>query len=363
MKILIIFLPVFLLETALSAANPVIKFNGMFSSLEQISSRSGSMNINLRYIPVVELNFSTRFDVEISGNVFTFFDLEDSGGMADNLELKYYRNWIRFTSSRFEARLGLQNISFGPAKILRSLWWFDRLDPTDPLQLAEGVYGLRLLYDFRNNANLWFWGLYGNDKLKGWEKTATTEKKPEYGGRIQYPFGNSELAFTAHHRSVQQDGIFENRIAVDGYMDAGAGLWFESALVYTDYKGAELNYQSFLTLGTDYTFPFRNGLTATAEHLLLMEGESPFDGQLRNNISGLSLSYPLGIIDRLSFFSYYKWDSAVLFSYLSWQRTFDRWVIQISGYWTPETHTILFTGGGSGALGNQAVQLTAIFNH
>ena len=76
--------------------------------------------------------------------------------------------------------------------LLRPLMWFDRIDPNDPLQLTEGVYGLLLKYTFLNNANIWLWGLYGNDDPKGWEAVPTQRKSAEYGGRLQAPFLSGE---------------------------------------------------------------------------------------------------------------------------------------------------------------------------
>ena len=57
---------------------------------------------------------------------------------------------------------GLQKINFGSATMLRPLMWFDQVDPRDPLQLTDGVWGVLGRYYFLNNANIWLWGLYGN---------------------------------------------------------------------------------------------------------------------------------------------------------------------------------------------------------
>ena len=48
--------------------------------------------------------------------------------------------WLRLSTSRFEARVGLQKINFGSATLFRPLMWFDSLDPRDPLQITDGVY-------------------------------------------------------------------------------------------------------------------------------------------------------------------------------------------------------------------------------
>lgn len=137
-----------------------------------------------------------------------------------------------------EVRLGLQKINFGSANMLRPLMWFDQLDPRDPLQLTDGVWGLLGRYYFLNNANLWVWGLYGNNQQKMWETGNTYSGFPELGGRFQTPVPRGELAFTYHYRkadlsehsllSNQPTSVGENRVGIDGKWDLGVGLWFEA---------------------------------------------------------------------------------------------------------------------------------------
>ena len=115
--------------------------------------------IGLRYQPMLNLakalGAGWKIDSEFS------LDMYASGSAADWRSpdfagaIKPYRLWLRLSSSRFEARLGLQKINFGSATIFRPLMWFDRIDPRDPLQLSVGVYGLLLRYYFRGNANIW----------------------------------------------------------------------------------------------------------------------------------------------------------------------------------------------------------------
>jgi len=348
----------------LSASKPAVDFSGMFSTLGRITAfENDAVYASARYLPLLDLNFSPRFDAELSADAATFFRADNPGGAVDNLDLDPYRAWIRLRTPRFEARLGLQKINFGPARILRSLMWFDQLDPKDPLQFTRGVYGLRLRYDFTNNAGAWFWGLYGNDDLKGWESCATEEKTPEAGCRFVFPIGNAEAALSTHHRSVQPDGLAENRIALDGYWDAGAGLWFESVLVHTDFSGVESDYRSFLTLGSDYTFPLGNGLTATVEHLRISTGDGPLDDGERTRISCVSLSCPVGFMDMVSFFSYFTWETDSFFQFFNWQRSYDRWMIHLSCYFLSDDGSVSPAAGGAGGLGNRGVQLTVSFNH
>ncbi len=133
----------------------------------------------LRYIP--ELSFSLpagkyTLDGEVSANMWLSGTFANDTSAFDR-DLAPYRMWVRFSGDQFELRAGLQKINFGSAQMFRPLMWFDYIDPRDPLQLTDGVYGLLARYFFLNNANIWLWGLYGNDKVKGWEIIPSKKNK------------------------------------------------------------------------------------------------------------------------------------------------------------------------------------------
>ncbi|MDR1585772.1 MAG: hypothetical protein LBS07_06360, partial [Prevotellaceae bacterium] len=101
-----------------------------------------------------------------------------------------------------EVRLGLQKINFGSAQLFRPLMWFDAIDPRDPLQMTDGVWGGLFRYYFQNNANFWLWTLYGNDEVKGWETAPSAQSLPEIGGRVQLPLKQGEVALSYHLREA-----------------------------------------------------------------------------------------------------------------------------------------------------------------
>jgi len=214
------------------------------------------VNAGIQYIPQLRLSQTISsvniFDLELSYHSFVHTDQKVS---RDNLKL--YRFNARYATEQSETQVGLQKINFGPAQLLRSLRWFDRLDPRDPTKITEGVYGLRYRYNFLNNANIWLWGLYGNDETKGYEITPTASKKPEFGGRFQAPVPMGEMAMTFHSRQVENtesDRIFrENRFALDGRWDVFIGAWFEAVVQHQDIASPS-NYTKMLTLGLDYTW-------------------------------------------------------------------------------------------------------------
>ena len=238
----------------------------------------------MRYIPTVSLERSLAparsIDGELSLNAYGFGQSPGWRDLDATGHLKPYRVWARFKTSRFEGRVGLQKINFGSAVLLRPLRWFDSVDPRDPLQITDGVYGLLLREYFPGNFTMWVWGLYGNDKLKGFEISPTRARTPEYGGRFQSPLFKGELAFTTHHRRADlSKGVAsytapddplarESRYALDGKWDIGIGVWFEGALVHqTRPATASANTEAF-TVGADYTFGVGNGLHVLGEFFI-----------------------------------------------------------------------------------------------
>ena len=160
----------------------------------------------INYVPAFSLKqYLGRgwiLDAEISVNGHESYRGASLLSVSRSGEIRPYRGWVRLALDRFEARLGLQKINFGSAMLLRPLMWFDRLDPSDPLQLTDGVYGLLLKYTFPGNANVWLWGLAGNGDPKGWETVGTKKSSPEFGGRVQVPVPAGEAALSYHHRTI-----------------------------------------------------------------------------------------------------------------------------------------------------------------
>ncbi|HKJ69694.1 MAG TPA: hypothetical protein VKA68_17190 [bacterium] len=346
-----------------------------WNNLQNMDDDEINLNIGVRYLPEFTYGLMSQspytMDVELSANTYGSYNSDREEMTRD---LKPYRLWARFATHQFESRIGLQKINFGPAKLLRSLMWFDRLDPRDPLQLTDGVYGLRLRYDFENLSSIWLWGLYGAGETKGLEFAPTRDRSLEYGGRLNYPLGPGEVGLTTHHRTVDPSlqpvlaltgtHIPESRIALDGIWDVGVGVWFESALIHADYSSAALDWQSFQTVGMDYTLPFGNGLYLLGEHMLFTMSDVPFDLNERVQTSGVMASYPIGWLDQVALYSIYNWDANLAYHYLSWQRTYDQWVIYLGAYAiTGEGEFPSFAGREMGELGEHGMQIMVIFNH
>jgi hypothetical protein len=341
--------------------------------------RPANLRFGLRYIPTFSLAFSPGKDLtldgEISANAYLNGEAPNGRFSVTNREVKLYRGWVRFSTPRFEARAGLQKINFGSASILRPLMWFDRIDLRDPLQVTDGVTGLLIRYYFPGNANVWAWGLTGNDEAKGWEASPTVRRSAEFGGRAQVPIFKGELAFTYHHRKADLGrGILagraagdlavpEDRFAIDGKWDYGVGLWFEGALIRQRTSLLANPDQRQINLGAEYVFGVGNGLRVLAEHLVVRAAPGPWRSGSGTEFSAAMLSYPAGIFDNLSGIFFYDWTNRKAYTFLSWQRTTDRWQFFLIGFWNPEQGRIYPSASGSGLFGGKGIQVMAVFNH
>ena len=176
----------------LHAQDSIFKLKGQLDSYAGLNfANPVQFQTGARFIPSLSigknLKNNLKFDSEISFNSYLDYHFTGWKNDGSDSKIKPYRLWLRFSSERFELRAGLQKINFGSASMLRPLMWFDQIDPRDPLQLTDGVYGLLGRYYFQNNANAWLWVLWGNDKIKGWETVPSVAKIPELGGRMQFP--------------------------------------------------------------------------------------------------------------------------------------------------------------------------------
>ncbi len=356
-------------------AKDTLIFKGQLSSWLNYNQSNNNILFGGRYIP--QVNYSNdfskghQFDIELSGN---FYGNLQSHSEADG-NIKPYRAWTRYSTPQFEIRAGLQKINFGSATMLRPLMWFDQMDPRDPLQLTDGVWGVLGKYYFLNNANIWLWGLYGNKNTKGWDWAATNSNYPEFGGRIQLPTFIGEAAISYHHRvadlSDNDLGIIlptyskapENRIGLDAKFDWVIGFWVEGAWINNQKDLLTLTNQTILNAGADYTFGIGNGLLAVYEHLIFSADSDPFAFENTNQFSLFSLSYPMGLFDNVSAMLYYSWDNEKIYSFLNWQRQYNNISLHLMAYWNPETFDLPQQNFQNNIFGGKGVQFMFVFNH
>jgi hypothetical protein len=330
-----------------------------------------------RYIPQLNLKLGQEqkrlLDFEASVNVNGMFGTLPFDSLYCDGKIKPYRFWFRYSTKQWEIRAGLQKINFGSATMIRPLMWFDKIDPRDPLQLTDGVWGVLGRYYFLNNANLWLWLLYGNEKPKTWEMGNTSQKQPEFGGRFQTPVLNGEMGLTYHHRlcdtdplalsSVTSGLIPENRIGLDGKWDVGVGLWFEAVWMNKSKNLGAFANQTALSVGTDYTFGIGNGLNVIFEQLLFAYDEKPF--QLNNPFvfSTLSLNYPLGLNDNASAMVYYDWINNGVYNIATWNHQFNNLTLYCMAYSNPKNYKMPLTANEVNLFAGTGVQVMLVWNH
>lgn len=356
-------------------------WQGQFSTVGDIRKIGNGYvsQIGLRYIPTWSLVVpwpSVLFDTEISFDINSSLKREYSGSANGNFEFSPYRFWVRRRTDKLEIRFGLQKITFGTAKLIRPLMWFDRLDPTDPLQLTEGVWGMRIRRDFTNNANAWLWGLLWNNEPGGWDFIPTKKNNIEIGGRFQIPVWRGEVGFSTHNRIISRNDLPsylnistmpkatpEVRAAIDGFFDIGVGLWFESSVVHADYGADFPNWQSMLTVGSDYTLGIGNGITVTGEHFIYSQDDKPLTTDSATQLTGIMVMYPIGLFDNISGILFYSWDAELAYYYISWQRTYDDWTINLNTFFSSKSDVSFSFGQSFSDFSSRGIQLMLIFYH
>ena len=353
-------------------------FDGQLSAwLHYNPSNKLSFYAGSRYLPIlnysIPINNKEIIDFEVTANLYGSFGTHSFDSSQVKGKIKPYRAWVRFSSDQFELRLGLQKINFGSAALLRPLMWFDQLDPRDPLQLTDGVWGLLGRYYFLNNANVWLWGLWGNQKRRGWELIETNKKYPEFGGRFQTPVPGGEAALSYHYRMADSRGldgylpsfaeIPENKIGLDAKWDLEVGIWLEGTWVKKNRNLGPFTNQEILNTGMDYSFGIGNGLTLILEHLITSYDERAFQFSQAISFTGFSASYPVGLFDNLSGIVYYDWTHDDLYNFINWQRKFDKTIFYIMAYWNPKNYQMPMQQDTENFFAGKGIQFMFVYNH
>jgi len=332
----------------------------------------------IRYLPEIQFQSPIKkdfsFDTEISANTWGSGLYWSADSTIWDGDIRPYRAWMKFSGDRFEVRGGLQKINFGSASMLRPLMWFDQIDPRDPLQLTDGVWGLLGRYYFLNNANIWVWGLIGNDKRKGWEVIPSVKNKPEFGFRVQLPIPGGEIATSYHYRVADVEKVFpiphgekphirEKRLGFDGKVDYVVGIWFEAALTHQEIHIPELEYSHALNLGLDYTFGLGNGLAMMTEYFTFGSSEKPFRSEESVHFSALSASYPFTIINNLNGILFFDWTNKEFYNFINWSWQYDKWSFYIMGFWNPQRFNLYQGLEGNNLYAGRGLQIMVVFNH
>jgi hypothetical protein len=368
---------------ARAADAQTLTLQGQLSSWFTVADTRPSTSIaGVRYLPTLSIEQplpdSRLIDGEVSVNAYGFGEARSWEEVDTDGNVKPYRGWVRFKSTRFEARAGLQKINFGSALLLRPLRWFDSVDPRDPLQLTDGVYAVLLRGYLPRNFTVWGWGLYGNDRLKGLELNPTRAGTPEFGGRLEAPLFKGAIAGSLHHRQAdlskglaiapdnEDTHADETRYGVDGKWDVGIGVWFEGEVVRQTRPAVPPADSEALTVGADYTFGLGNGLHVLAESFIQELPPAILGQPVSQRFAAATVSYPLGIIDSLSGIVTVDLKRSELYRFVNWQRTFDRWQFYFMGFWNPRQVAVAplaESNPGRNPLSGKGLQILAVFNH
>lgn len=361
------------------AAQDTLQFRGQMSVWGAVTTGS-ELPVWLGGQYISQANYEVHTGRHMMLDAEASFNLGGSAGFSpfDSLssegKLKPYRAWVRFSGRQFEIRAGLQKINFGSAAMLRPLMWFDQLDPRDPLQLTDGVWGILGRVYLLNNANIWVWGLYKNKGPKTWEVGTTSPGAPEFGGRIQLPAASGEAALSWHFRMADLSlvpnqipptwtDIPEHRLGFDGKWDVGVGLWTEASWIHKNRDVGLVTNQHFLTLGTDYTFPLGNGLNTTFEHLMFSTGEQPFSFSENSTLSALMLGYPLGLSARITAIFYRDWNAKNQFNFLSLQKQFKHLQLYVMAFLNPDDTVLPQQSGDNQLFLGKGAQVMMVYNY
>ncbi|GAB4382970.1 MAG: hypothetical protein Kow0075_15000 [Salibacteraceae bacterium] len=346
-------------------------FNASYAPNNELDFFGGA-----RYLPKLSFGIpvdSTQLiDFEVAANLSASAFIHPFDSAITDKGVSPYRVWARYTGKQFEVRVGLQKIDFGSAYLIRPLQWFNQIDPRDPMLLTNGVYGLLARYYFLNNANIWLWGLYGNGQTRGFDVVPTNDAIPEFGGRVQHPTSNGEIALSYHHRTARSEDlpgiqgfqkIPENRIGLDGKWDLTIGLWFEASYVNKSRNVGALTNQTLITTGADYTFGIGNGLNAVIEHFFGSYADQNFTPETNANITALSLSYPLGLWDKLTAFAYYSWSTSDWSMFLNYEHQFKAITAYVMAFYNPATQLGIQQNELVNNFSGPGLRLMVVYNH
>lgn len=326
-----------------------------------------------RYLPAVEFqntlsedwayDLGVRWQIQWGGQLDTL-DIGTSGLIAEP-----YRVALNLQSARSEYIIGLQKINFGPARILRSLMWFDSINPTDPLKLTSGVTGISAKHYYESGWSSQAWVLLPGDPI-GWEGFPDQEGTFETGGRVGIPHERGQVGLSTHWRiadasaiSANDPDLYEGRIGLDGFWDIGIGLWFESVYKNQQFANNPFLQQLQTTIGADYTFWVGNGILVSTEHMLINIWDSPSTEDTNRLISTVMSSYSPTLFDQLSVMLFLDWETETPLAYLSWGRTYDALRFTLGAFYTNTENTQGSSAGINSDFSGKGIQLTVVYNH
>ncbi|MAU89135.1 MAG: hypothetical protein CMC40_04410 [Flavobacteriaceae bacterium] len=361
----------------LSAQKKTYESDGLISLQTNLSlNNSKGYFLGGRYLPEfksIHIKDSVTSTTFLGSANFSFSKFLNVSHSENNTSsVKPYRFWFRYIKNNFELRAGLQKIDFGSAILIRPLQWFNQIDPRDPLRLTNGVYGFLIRYYFKDNSNVWFWSLLGNNERRGLDFLNSNKNKPEFGARFQKIIPNGEIAISYHYRKTTFDQLKlinpyqinpEQRIGLDAKWDLGIGLWFEASYIERMKKIGPYSNQGLLLVGSDYTFNIGNGLNLIGEHFINFLGEKNISEE-SSSISATSISYPISFIGSLNAFYYRQWKNNKNTFAVNYQHNFNKITAYLIATYNPRLNEeSFFENEILNTFAGPSFQLLLTYNH
>ena len=359
MRFLILAVVYISLSITLYAQSFSMKGQFWFSALtsNDVPNDQSSIESTLGYVPTLSLfknlSASQFIDVEWAYR----FDRSYFADSLFNNHENHHRLWIRYSSEKIEARLGLQKIVFGPSQILRTLSWFDTIDLKDPTGQTDGVEAFRLRVFPSNSLSIWSWLINSN------------QDTISFGGRAELSTGFGEWGLTYHQDPTvtpQSAGQFpviisgpHQRVAMDLRYDGYIGSWMEGAFIFSDNSEIKM-----VTMGADYTLPLASGILIMTESLTINQKQN--GSHSSQTFTAFMASIPLGMIHQIMLISQLDWDENRAYNYLRWSATYDHYSLNLILSLSPKRSEYNFTeeylpktlaGFGTG------LQFMFIYNH
>ncbi len=343
--VIILMLFAVLVPTALSSAE--LDTGYLFSVTGARDFAQKTNRVDVHWIPEIQLSIPVGSSISLQGEysflgrVYGYWNEEQES----DISMDSYRYWLRIGLPQSDLRVGLQKINFGSAKLLRPLQWFDRIDPLDKSEYTAGVKAGVFKHNWLNNANLWVWGVLGEDSIKGNEFVAGKERRMEPGARLQVPNPLGESAVSYHQRQMQQGN--EYRVGFDHRYDGAIGAWLEASAAKFEWSTASTmpKYMLASTMGMDWTAAIGNGIAITLEHMQTHDHNESID-KLHTMAAhtALMLNYPLGLLDSITFLGVHSHTADTDNVAIVWRRAYDylSWDLSLSldrGYTPLQSHS------------------------
>ena len=353
------FLIGFIFHVLISAQIIATKGQFVLSGLtsNDIPDGSSSIESTMGYIPTFSmmklLSNDRSMDIEWAYQL----DRAYSGNTLMHNNESHHRYWIRYSSEKLEARLGLQKIVFGPSFVLRSLSGFDTFDLKDPTGQTDGVEALRLQWFPSNSLSLLSWAINNDqDTLSYGSRAEVSNSLGEWG--LTYHQDHSKSKQTIGQIGIPVSGS-HNRLAMDYRYDGFFGFWNESALITSDRSEIRMT-----TIGADYTLPIASGILVMAEYLSI---SNKIDSdELSQSYTAFMVSMPLGMVHQLMFISQFDLEESHSYNYLRWSSTYDHYSVNFILSINPKRSTYNTYGKSlpeSLAGFGTGFQLMFIYNH